>query len=792
MNSPFGVFRKHGRILTAGLTVLAIFAFIFLDSLKPEHVPILLGMIAFGAIFYLFGQPSGHGTGFAIAGATLGLIVMPFVGKLFGPPPAATTSMGNLSAKELTQKIADRNNANLFIYKVHQVGFGERPDARAQLAKMPGLAGNQQILNFLVGEEMRWDRRFGIYAFAPLRETGESQQLETVRTWVRVQEADKMGIRVSDQAITNYIQKASDGKLSREKFMEFRDDLNLSDAELYDILRYHLKAQQYFRLTMPASLATTPEENWRFYQRTTVSQDMELATIDVKDYVDQVPEPGDAEVIAFFDLYKNNGPPGRFNEQRAWEVPTEMLRVEPGFAVPRKVRIAYLTGKFPEDPVPTEEDLAEYYKKYYDTHKSEFPNLNPNRVRPLEIAMPALTEDAPAVAQKPRTDLQDKAWAEKPKYLTYDQVKDRMVKDLQIKSHVTRNWVDDQNQAASVALHDEKMTKAMARMTELSTKWRERDEGQDLGQEISDEVQKLADELGLQYTVPPHAWTPAELNSKAVNPIGHTVELEIHKGGVKDEGEGILPPGLMKATMKLPSKPVGYQAFEADPQALYQPWESINPEDKGTRYIYWKIEDHESYIPETWADLTTEEQDHVKAEWKMAKARELAKKRAEELLKIVKASEKKDDLKLALAGQKSVNGAEYAVHEATNITWLEETSPNSNEVQFGRVFIADQNQHAGEQFMKTAFEDLENPGDTAVLMNADGSKFFLGQLEKRQFGKESLTVLRESFTLPNPQPGHAVMNGLAQQEARNLYQTWQTQFDEKYQIQIPQPAEREN
>jgi hypothetical protein len=76
MRSPFGIFRKHGTILTAGLVVLCMFAFTLADFLTPQHFPALLAMLAFGVIFYLLGQPSGKGGWYAAFGLVLGIVVV--------------------------------------------------------------------------------------------------------------------------------------------------------------------------------------------------------------------------------------------------------------------------------------------------------------------------------------------------------------------------------------------------------------------------------------------------------------------------------------------------------------------------------------------------------------------------------------------------------------------------------------------------------------------------------------------------------------------------------------------
>src|SRR5688500_11441922 len=112
MRSPFGVFRKQQKILMAGLVVLCMFAFTLADFLQPQHLPTLLGMVAFGLIFYLLGQPTGKGGWYAVAGVVLGFAVVSMVPKFWGPEPAATSTIGTLSEQQLRETDHPRRGAN--------------------------------------------------------------------------------------------------------------------------------------------------------------------------------------------------------------------------------------------------------------------------------------------------------------------------------------------------------------------------------------------------------------------------------------------------------------------------------------------------------------------------------------------------------------------------------------------------------------------------------------------------------------------------------------------------------
>ncbi|MCA9069263.1 MAG: hypothetical protein KDA84_10090, partial [Planctomycetaceae bacterium] len=257
MRSPFGIFRKHGTILIAGLVVLCMFAFTLADYLKPQHLPALLGMFAVGTIFYLLGQPSGNGNWLAVVGGVLGLVAVSYIPTFWGPPAAATTSVGKLSEEELQELIENRETANKFMVAVYEEGAGPRPTFQSLLSEIqtrfPDLASQPQFFQMVapslfrqLGEvQAEWDRGYQNFSFFSSEELSSSNRSAelvreaVVRDWVMAQEADKLGIRVSNDTITDFVKKASlnrDTKKSidREKFIKFREETSLSESDLYD------------------------------------------------------------------------------------------------------------------------------------------------------------------------------------------------------------------------------------------------------------------------------------------------------------------------------------------------------------------------------------------------------------------------------------------------------------------------------------------------------------------------------------------------------------------------------
>lgn len=782
MRSPFGVFRKQQKLLMAGLVILCMFAFTLADFLQPQHFPTLLGMIAFGLIFYLLGQPTGKGGWYALAGVILGFAVVSLVPQFWGPDPAATSTVGTLSEEELREKLEQRRRANQFILQVYQSGFGARPDIQSEISREMARIGDissfpenlrEMFMNSIIQQASQrlqmWERGFQNFAFAPLEERLESAREATVREWVMAEQADELGIEVSNAAITEYLQKASGGRLSREQFTEFRKDMGLSEAELYDLLRYHIKARQYLILTFPQAM-TPPQKQWEFYKRATVKQTMELAKIPVSAFTDQIADPSDAELSTFYDQYKNRQPPGIITRTEGWTEPVEILSPEPAFAVPRRIKLAYLTARIP-DYKPTDQEIAEHFEKNIE----DYPN--PAYSRPLEDIPRPQTPGGPAIAQPSTRGKTLPAWAEKREHLTLEQAKGQVRSDL-VYAHQQR--IREQN--------DKLISQAMTLMNDLSLARLAEGDKQKSPQEISDELKAFAQDNGLEYTVPESAWTAKEMTATKV---GQAMEVDIRSNPL---------PGQVQAAVLPGGANVVYLTFiGSTEEELYRPNQAISPDEVDTRYAYWKIEDHPPASPE-WGDLSEDRRQEVAHAWKIQKARDLANQRAialKDKLKEALAKEPKetqegetpappkdlqtvlDEMNATITGKEG--GKEIVVAIAPAVQWMQDPDPQTG-LRFGTVPGAPK---AGEKFMEAAFHDLEEPGDLAVLVNADATVYFVAKLVDREYGEgKSLESLREAFLSQAGTPAMQLVSELVYQQNQEVFQKWRQQFDEKFKINV--------
>jgi len=101
------------------LTILAMFAFIVMDQLKPEQFPPILGMLIFGTLFWYLGKDRGKGTLFAAFGIVIGF----FLGYMYIPRPGAAmvvrSTAGDIDQREFQELVRNRQFANQFIIRTY-------------------------------------------------------------------------------------------------------------------------------------------------------------------------------------------------------------------------------------------------------------------------------------------------------------------------------------------------------------------------------------------------------------------------------------------------------------------------------------------------------------------------------------------------------------------------------------------------------------------------------------------------------------------------------------------------
>ncbi len=386
--SPFEVFRRNQRQLLVVLTGMAMFAFIFMDSvsMRTGEMPRSLNVILIAAIcaagMWFVGNPRGKGNELALYGALIGGVIAFFGLRAAGQQPVAITAIGNFTREDLMGIAQRRQLANQFVQlasKGTNGGFGGVDDAAL------------------------------------------------VQKAILQNEAEKRGINVSSDAVSKFISQVSNNQLSQADYKKILRDLQLPETDLYEILSEELAARLAFEMDMPPiasserALPQTPLTYWKQYKMLQVREALDVAPIPVESFVAKVPEPNDTELLGFFERYKAQLP--------------NPTTGEPGFLIDRKVNLGYVAADFEaferQVKEPTDEEVAAYYEankqnyRVFDlpdnageaTEDAPASAVTPENAPTPELPAPEMKTEAPASTETPAADAPkaDPAKTETPK-----------------------------------------------------------------------------------------------------------------------------------------------------------------------------------------------------------------------------------------------------------------------------------------------------------------------------------------------------------------------------------------
>jgi hypothetical protein len=193
-------------------------------------------------------------------------------------------------------------------------------------------------------------------------------------------------------------------------------------------------------------------------------------------------------------------------------------------------------------------------------------------------------------------------------------------------------------------------------------------------------------------------------------------------------------------------------------------------------FAWWIVEFADTHVPKLEDPGI---KDQVVQAWKQIKARDLVKKRAEELVKLVseglaKPEGERKDMAASIEGQTVLGKADSAaltLRQTQSFSWMEQSiTPQMNfmqqrptlrrsEVRFNDE-VGGSIRFAGDKFMKTVFEEIEND-QVGVVSTEDLSTFYVVQPVERSADDE---VLRQQFMTEGKQAG---FDGTAVQQMLN-------------------------
>lgn len=817
MSSPFHVFRRHQKVLMVVFTGLAMFSFIFLDSLQntgSQSSPIIIGVLFGGFGMWILGLVRGKWLEYALIGAVGGGIagfMLSFAGQ---PAPRVTTTIGDFSDEELNDLIMRRRIANQFL----EMAFYEsRKPEEQEMAQFP-----QQML-FMYGR--------------PLEE-------DVILGQILKHEAEDLGLTVSDEAVSQYINQVTTNQLSQTKFNKVvRQDMRIGSAQLFDILRDELLARLALEMTAPRILQT-PEQYWEYYRRFNVKQELELTAVPVSAFTDQIEPPTDQEVIELFEKYKA-------------VFPDQLAPGTPGFRQPRKISLAYVEAR----PQPleaeikpvTDDEIEQYYNENKELYRELSTDLLDNSMRgddPFATDPPAENEKPDAGTEAPSTDApsdepssEEPAADEPPADDTPSEedappteetestdgedaanfsVNDNIEK-LTVAQNETENSTDvppndesatetesddappseaslpseenvsaDESKSASEEstyrpldddlrseirseirrrrlreLVDEKMAKVRLHMTELAEQRRFPEEGEEplSKEEMAERLKAFAEKNKLTYGEVPLA-SFEDLGNVDRYPVGSAEE-----------------PSDNPMAFEEPTS-VRVNFFQAGADELFTPFLANDPLTD-VAYAAWKTGDVADQVP-TLDDPGIREQ--VIEAWKIEKAKPLAEKRAQELVELLKTSPLPWSEALAdetVTGDDE--GLQLTVQTTEQFSWMRTTTaPSSNMFSLPEPVLSTIStvENAGSDFMRTVFRELE-PREVGAVPNADRSTFYVVKVRNRfPSTAEELATLREQFFREGQEffSFFSPYSMLANREQQEVFAEWSRQLEEKYDV----------
>ncbi len=174
--------------------------------------------------------------------------------------------------------------------------------------------------------------------------------------------AEDMGLQISDQGVVDYLTQLTDGQVTKGEFKQIWKSVTgnqSNDAQLIALLRRELLAMRYRGMMQSGAFPVSPLRFWDYYNRLERTVKAELMPIPVKDYIDDVEEPANAALVAFFDKYKHQ-----------YQYPGSP---EPGFRTRERAAFSYVKFDYEqffeaELALVTDEQVA----KYYEENKEEF------------------------------------------------------------------------------------------------------------------------------------------------------------------------------------------------------------------------------------------------------------------------------------------------------------------------------------------------------------------------------------------------------------------------------------
>ena len=203
-----------------------------------------------------------------------------------------------------------------------------------------------------------------------------------IESMVLEKKANELGIVISDKTVNDFLRGWTADRVRPQDFAKIianlsADRRSISQSNLFDALRFELavlKLKEMFRPVLSRRegmgvvfRGDTPADRWDYFCRLNRKVTAEMLPLAVDKFVGNVPNPTDAQLVAFYDQYKDSFPQP--------DSPT------PGFKQPMRAQFQYFKADneklvAAELPKVTEQEIKDYYDRYKDVFfkKSNLPD----------------------------------------------------------------------------------------------------------------------------------------------------------------------------------------------------------------------------------------------------------------------------------------------------------------------------------------------------------------------------------------------------------------------------------
>lgn len=684
---PFEVFRRHQRKILAVLAIAAMIAFVF----PLNTISSLLG----------FGNAGGQ-----------------------SDTPVAEMHGRPVYRQELAMWAQTRSLANQFVFSAELAVGSPVANLLAQLdlnaeAAERVLAGVPQVGPLRARQAVRETMHY----------FGGADEQSLLDAMILRHKADKMGVVVSDDGVTRFIQQITGDRLQPEQLTAIRTQRlqGVSEGHLYDILRDELRVRELASLFRVGSLGQpTPDELWAHFQRFNSKVDAEVVPVAAARYVDQVPEPSDQELDELFAKYKDREP--------------DPNSPEPGFKQPRRVKGEELVASldaFKAKVKVTEQEVRDFYERNKERYRSvgdeelPLPKLEQEEAGLLPAVQPegdasgsggkeaGQAKEAQAAAPEAGKKSGAEPTGEKagsgspggkkdsgaatetkkaepePQYRPLD---DKLAQEIR----------DDLQRDKAIRDILGRFDKIAAAMRDYGSKYVAADSKKSAADAKTLpplDLKALAAAEGLNYVARP-AFSRAEAES--VPGIGAAHELEARSGGLRGDSFAKVVYSNTSTLVPLRLK-----------------------DDRDNHYLFWKLDDEPSHVPDFG-----EVKDAVRLAFQMRGARELAKGKAEKIASFATAEGNKVETVRSRLVKAAGEGPKLAVLTTGLFSRMTQryTFNPDQPFPFAQVSSEVPNvEGAGQEFMDKAFS--LKPGQAGVAANASETVYYTIAVTQEQPAK---------------------------------------------------------